>query len=116
MRSAERWNVGERVRAHENPAAWVQLVALRLAVRSARRHQRGQRLQPASSPPSHPEPVDIDLVRAIAQLSDRQRTAIVLHHLVDLPVSGDRDGDGRARRNREDVAQPARGAARGSAR
>jgi RNA polymerase sigma-70 factor (ECF subfamily) len=83
-RALERW---ERVRSHERPAAWVQLVAVRLAVRVARRRRRGDALTPSWSPAAVDGAVDLDLMRAIEALTPRQREAVVLHHLVDLSVA-----------------------------
>ncbi len=82
-RAIERWR---RVRSYDNPAAWVQVVALRLAVRNDQRRRTGDRLQPAWSSATTDRPEDIDLQRAIAALPVGQRQAIVLHHLCDLSV------------------------------
>lgn len=83
-RALERWR---RVRNHENPAAWVQLTALRMAVRADRRRRRGDETQPGWSSAGETRPADVDLQRAIGELSDGQRHAVVLHHLLDLPVA-----------------------------
>jgi len=76
------------------PDAWVRVVARRLAVgwrrreeardvkqRAAIRLQRQwQRPDPAAADPS-----SFDLDAALARLPERQRDALVLHHMVDLP-------------------------------
>lgn len=72
--------------ADSRPAAWCRTVALNL-VRSHWRRARTEReavVLPAGA--ADLEVVDVDLVRALHRLSDRQREAIVLHHLVDLSV------------------------------
>jgi RNA polymerase sigma-70 factor, ECF subfamily len=68
------------------PTAWCRTVALNL-VRSNWRRRRTER----STELPLPEPTelavrDLDLRDALARLSERQREAIVLHHLLDLPV------------------------------
>lgn len=73
-----------------HPEAWVRTTAYRLAVSRWRRVVRGRR--PAdralaapvvAAPPSEAHVV---LVRALEQLPEPQRRALVLHHLADLPV------------------------------
>ncbi len=82
-RALQRWR---RVSRHPNPAAWVRLTALRLAVRSDTRRRAGDLLVPAWTVASVDEPHDLDLLRAIDDLSEQQRLAVVLHHLADLAV------------------------------
>lgn len=82
-RALERWRT---VSAHPNPAAWVRLTALRLAVRHFKRQRHAEELIPGWSQSSAQQPVDVDLQEAIAGLPRRQREAIVLHHLLDLSV------------------------------
>lgn len=68
------------------PAAWCRTVALNL-IRSHWRRARTERDHPPIDPgQSELHVTDMDLVRALQQLSDRQREAVVLHHLIDLPV------------------------------
>jgi RNA polymerase sigma-70 factor (ECF subfamily) len=63
-------------------AGWVTTTALNVARRGLRRRRVGE------SP--RPEPVDadalLDLRAAISDLPARQQTAVILHHLMDLPV------------------------------
>lgn len=77
---------GELSAPESRPAAWCRTVALNL-IRSHWRRVRTER-DAALPPVLHAEldVQDIDLVRALHRLSARQREAIVLHHLVDLPV------------------------------
>jgi RNA polymerase sigma-70 factor (ECF subfamily) len=79
----ERWH---RVGLTDRPGAWVQVVAMRRAIKHEGRRRRGAALKPVWSAASAAGPVDIDLRRAIADLPDGQRRAIVLHHLADLTV------------------------------
>jgi RNA polymerase sigma-70 factor, ECF subfamily len=62
---------------------WVWKVAFRIAARQLkeRGHDRPQR----EGSYQMPEPA-LDLVRALARLTPRQRQAIVLHHYADYPV------------------------------
>jgi RNA polymerase sigma-70 factor (ECF subfamily) len=73
-----------------HPEAWVRTTAYRLAVSRWRRRSLGRRPPDrALAPPEHHPAVDADhvaLVRALEQLPEPQRRAIVLHHLADLPV------------------------------
>ena len=77
-----------RVRVMDRPATWVYVVALHVAYR---RRGRGG----AEPAPTGPEAIDVaeavatrESVRAaIARLPERQRTAIVLRYLIDLPLS-----------------------------
>lgn len=79
--------------AGSNPAAWTRTVALNLVRGGWRRsqiaeaglsrmeaHERNRGSEQSAVP-------DIDLQRALCALPQRQREAVVLHHLVDLPVS-----------------------------
>jgi RNA polymerase sigma-70 factor (ECF subfamily) len=69
----------------KDPRAWVWRSAFRIADRdeAARRH-----VAVAAETPSYelPEAV-VDLVRALRQLPTSQRGAVVLHHMLDLPVA-----------------------------
>jgi RNA polymerase sigma-70 factor (ECF subfamily) len=76
-----------RVRAMEQPAGWVYIVALR-----AGRRRRGHRDEMAaeSAPVDDIAPAvaeQLDLHAAIARLPERQRIALVLRYLADLPVA-----------------------------
>ena len=82
-RALARW---DRVSRHEKPGAWVQVTALRMAMRRRRREQAGRALVPAWSPPPAAAAADVDLRDAIAALPEGQRAAVVLHHLLDLTV------------------------------
>jgi RNA polymerase sigma-70 factor (ECF subfamily) len=66
------------------PAAWIRTVALNL-VRSNWRAARPATVA-ATQPAQVDQPVDADLVAALRALPERQREAVVLHHLGDLSV------------------------------
>ncbi|MFI5392500.1 MAG: RNA polymerase sigma factor [Myxococcota bacterium] len=75
-----------RVSRYERPEAWVRRVAIRIAVRQARREEARPRLEfQAGVTPIEREP-DIDLQRAIASLPTAQRAAVALFYLDDLPI------------------------------
>ncbi|MHA6511280.1 RNA polymerase sigma factor [Tessaracoccus sp. Z1128] len=83
------WDHRSDLDASRSPEAWVRTTAYRLAVsrwRKARRafRQPDRALEPERSVEPGPDRVAID--RALAQLPDAQRRAIVLYHLCDLTV------------------------------
>jgi RNA polymerase sigma-70 factor (ECF subfamily) len=73
-----------------HPEAWVRTTAYRLAVSRWRRVVRGRRPQDralaAPVTAAAPSEAHVALVRALEQLPEAQRRALVLHHLADLPV------------------------------
>jgi RNA polymerase sigma-70 factor, ECF subfamily len=85
-RASLRW---PRVRDYDRPEAWVRRVAMNLAADRARSLRRQTRaLLRLELPPQVPA-VSVEtlaLVEALRTLPVRQRQAIVLHYLVDLPV------------------------------
>lgn len=88
VRAIERW---ERVRHLASPGGWVWRTATNVVRRRARRialeerllrrHAAGER-DVVAGPTGH----DVDLREALLELSERQRTAVVLHYIADLPV------------------------------
>lgn len=84
-RAFERW---ERVRNAGSPSGWVWRTATNVARRRLRRAAMerrilsGQRSIPVTVPAYEGE--DVDLRRALMTLTERQRTAVVLHHIADL--------------------------------
>ncbi len=86
-RAYARWFAVSR---YDNPAAWVRTVAWNLAA------SRWRRLRAAATFLTHqpavaqhapgPSPDRVALVRALATLPDRQRRAVVLHYVADLPI------------------------------
>jgi RNA polymerase sigma-70 factor, ECF subfamily len=85
-RASVRWSW---LRDYNVPEAWVRRVAMNLATDHARRLRRQARaILRMGLPPEAPE-VSVEtlaLVEALRTLPMRQRRAIVLHHLVGLPV------------------------------
>ncbi|MEU7822048.1 SigE family RNA polymerase sigma factor [Catellatospora sp. NPDC049133] len=83
------WQRWAEISRYDNPPAWVYRVTVNLA-RSRWRHLRVAaahlvRQRPAEVPAADPE--HVALVTALRALPMDQRQAIVLHHLVDLPVA-----------------------------
>jgi RNA polymerase sigma-70 factor (ECF subfamily) len=81
-RAFARWR---RLSKHEWAGGWVMTTALNLAKRALR-----AKPIPQSPPTVAGEPLDLDLqmdvIEALRSLSLRQRQAVVLHYLADLPV------------------------------
>lgn len=86
IRLIPRWSTVSR---YDLPEAWLRKVAFRLlAQRNRRSHNRVTAMHRAASSTASPAPSaeGVDVMRALAQLPDGQRHAVVLHHLLDLPV------------------------------
>lgn len=87
---ARAWPRWRRLRAYDDPAAWVRQVATRQAIsrwrrsRTAVRHLLRQR---APEPVAAPDETTVLLVRALQTLPETQRRALVLHHLAGMPVA-----------------------------
>jgi RNA polymerase sigma factor (sigma-70 family) len=82
----------DRLRRLENPEAWLRTVAVNLARSRHRRRMVFQRLlatgrlaADAAAPGLTPD--HVALVAALQRLPRALREAVVLHHLVDLPVT-----------------------------
>jgi RNA polymerase sigma-70 factor (ECF subfamily) len=83
VRAWARWS---RVGALDDPAGWVRRVAYHLAV-SRWRHARRTLLRAEPRQPGvHLDPEQGAVVDALRGLSPREREAVVLHHVVGLPV------------------------------
>ena len=85
-RASIRW---ARLRDYDSPEAWVRRVAMNLAADRGRRLQRQARAWRRAGPPPAVPPASVEavaLAEALRTLPIHQRQAIVLHHLVDLPV------------------------------
>jgi RNA polymerase sigma-70 factor (ECF subfamily) len=86
-RAWERW---ASLTVAGDPEPWVRTVAMRLAVSSWRRARNRLRAHFRHGPPPNvPElaPDHVALMAALRALRPDQRTAIVLHYLLDLPVA-----------------------------
>jgi RNA polymerase sigma-70 factor, ECF subfamily len=85
-RASTHWG---RIREYDMPEAWVRRVAMNLAADRGRRLQRQARALLRAGPPANVPPASVEalaLAEALRTLPLRQRQAIVLHHLVDLPI------------------------------
>jgi RNA polymerase sigma-70 factor (ECF subfamily) len=85
-RASVRWS---RLRDYDAPEAWVRRVAMNLATDRGRRLQRQARALLRAGPPPAVPPASVEamaLADALRTLPMHQRQAIVLHHLVDLPL------------------------------
>ncbi|MEU0022714.1 SigE family RNA polymerase sigma factor [Streptomyces rochei] len=86
---ARAWTRWEQLVAQGDPTPWVRTVALRLAVSSWRRARNRLRAHFRHGPPPDLPglaPDHVALVAALRHLNPEQRRAVVLHHLLDLPV------------------------------
>lgn len=89
VRAVERW---DRVGALVSPSGWVWRTATNVVRRRAKRRRMEERLWRRGLVPEEgrtvgPNGEDLDLRRALLLLTDRQRTAVTLFYLADLPVS-----------------------------
>ncbi|WP_230687114.1 SigE family RNA polymerase sigma factor [Catellatospora vulcania] len=87
IRALARWST---VSTYDEPAAWVRRVAWNLATSRWRRVRRGLELASRGhreelSP--GPEPDRVAIVAALSDLPTRQRQAVILHYLEDLPIA-----------------------------
>jgi RNA polymerase sigma factor (sigma-70 family) len=87
-RACERW---DRVRAMASPGGWAHSTALNVARRRLRRteHERRllRRVAPAHEPEAPPPTWSIEVWDALRSLPPREREAVVLRHVGDLPVA-----------------------------
>ncbi|GAA2054807.1 SigE family RNA polymerase sigma factor [Streptomyces cheonanensis] len=87
---ARAWLRWDRLCAEGDPAPWIRTVALRLAVSTWRKARNRLRAQFRHGPPPDVPalaPDRVALIEAVRALPADQRKAIVLHHLLDLPVA-----------------------------
>jgi RNA polymerase sigma factor (sigma-70 family) len=87
---ARAWQRWDRVRGCDDPEAWVRVVAWRILA-SGWRKLRGRRAAytrhgPAPAPPE-PGVDGVALMAALRTLPIDQRIAIVLYHIIELPVA-----------------------------
>lgn len=82
VRALERW---DRVEAMDSPAAWTYRVGVNLLRRRLRRVAFEGRLRPEDEAPAPPPAIESELWDAVRALPVRQRTAVALRYLCDLP-------------------------------
>lgn len=85
---ARAWRDRETLAAHPDPAAWLRRVAVNLCWDRSRRRTVRRRRDPllATDDTAVLDETDLDLHRAIAALSDRQRQVVVLRYWEDLDL------------------------------
>ena len=88
VRAVERW---DRVRTLASPSGWVWQTAVNVVRRRARRRRLEERLLRRPSVGQQVDVAgpcgdDVDLRRALLTLTERQRTAVVLFYVADLPT------------------------------
>lgn len=79
------WQHWERIE-DTRPDAWVRTVALNLCRSRWRKLGREARLRRVGVEAVHDQIRDVDLLDALRRLPQRQREAVVLHHLEDMKV------------------------------
>ena len=79
-----RWSKVER---YERPGAWCRRVAIRMAVRAAKRDRMRIVLEGRTGTEPRDPIVDVELAVAIRSLPLSQQAAVVLFYLEDLPVA-----------------------------
>ena len=79
----EHWRT---VADYERPEAWVRRVAIRIAVRQAKRERARTVLERAGQTEHADMLPDIDLAKAISTLAPMQRAVVILYYLEDRPV------------------------------
>ena len=87
---ARAWQRWRTVGTYADPEGWVRTVARRIAVSRWRRARTALVAHRRAGPPPDvpgPDPDAVALIAALARLPGPQRTAVVLHHLVGLPVA-----------------------------
>jgi RNA polymerase sigma-70 factor (ECF subfamily) len=79
-----RW---QKISTYQRPDAWVRRVAIRMAIRAARReHIRGA-LERQAAAPIEPHAPDPDILAAVRALPPGQRAAVALFYLEDRPIA-----------------------------
>ena len=79
-----RWR---QISRYDRPDAWVRRVAIRMAVRAAKRERQRRRLEHELEIAPPPSAIDIDVLRAVAKLPGAQRAAVVLFYFEDRSVA-----------------------------
>ncbi len=77
----------KKVSRYERPDAWVRRVAVRLAVRALKRDRLRALLEQHETEDHGLDVPDVDLARAVQQLSAMQRSVVVLFYFEDRPIA-----------------------------
>jgi len=81
------WSRWDSVRHYDRPEAWVRRVAINIAVSRWRRIRRLVPLGQEARAAHDDVETNPDVQRALRSLPVRQRQALLLHHVVGLPVA-----------------------------
>lgn len=87
VRAWQRWS---RLHGYDDPEAWIRVVGWRVLASRWRRLRAGDRAyRRLGPPPDQPEPSEdtVVLVDALRRLPVEQRVALVLYHIVELPLA-----------------------------
>ena len=83
LRLYERWQGIVRI---DHPGAWVRQVAIRLAIKRAKRERTLRVVDQVDETGAKDRLPDVDLAHAVASLPGQQRAAVALFYLEDRPV------------------------------
>lgn len=86
---ARAWQHWGDVRGHDDPEAWLRTVAWRVAASRWRKLRNGVAAMTRHgppAPPAEPHPERIDLLTALKEIPEKQRRALVLHHMIGHSV------------------------------
>lgn len=86
---ARAWQHWSRIARYDSPESWVRTIGFRLANNRWRKAQNAVTAWRRHGPPPQPAEIKPDvmlLVAALRTLPERQRVAIVLYHIADLPI------------------------------
>jgi RNA polymerase sigma-70 factor, ECF subfamily len=88
---ARAWRRWPQLRGYADPSAWVRTVAYRIAVSSWRRARNRafahRQVGPGTDSGAVLNPETVVLIDALRQIPPNQRRAVVLYHLVGMPVA-----------------------------
>lgn len=76
-----------RISGYDRPDAWVRRIAVRMAVRAARRQRFLGTLLGRLEAPRAESGADLDLAAALRRLPPQQRAAVALHYYEDRPLA-----------------------------
>jgi RNA polymerase sigma-70 factor, ECF subfamily len=81
------WQRWDQVAQMSNPSGWARTVLFNLAMGRYRRlRTQARHVQSVVPEVTRDEAAHIDLARALRSLPEKQRAALILHHVVGMPV------------------------------